>query len=324
MKLLARILSHGFAITVVLLLAIGLIYRGELFPEYDLPRFLDIGKLAEHRKESTAGLATGDDRGQITSTSQAAGIDSTVVTAAGGDSAEDVAASGAPQSVPPEPEVILRETVEQPLPGIESEAPHVMPETHAENPVEDSPIRTVAPVPDENEQQRLEELPEAASPLTEESTSTVADDLAASGTMPVDVSENTDAAATLPESEAVLPEAPESAIPLSKPQEKAYQLLAAAREAYWLRDYDIAESKYRELTRVEPDNPDGYGELGNMYFSQGQWDEAATAYYEAGLRLVGQGLLDQAGELVAVIRGLNGAQADDLDQKIKAVGSAAD
>ena len=74
---------------------------------------------------------------------------------------------------------------------------------------------------------------------------------------------------------------------------------------------------------MDPDNPDGYGELGNMYFSQGQWEEAASAYYEAGVRLIRQGLLDQAEELVAVIRGLNGGHADDLEQKIKEARSAA-
>jgi tetratricopeptide (TPR) repeat protein len=140
------------------------------------------------------------------------------------------------------------------------------------------------------------------------------------------MSESTEGAATLPESAAVTPpQAVEAAAPAdSTPQEKAYQLLADAREAYWLRDYDIAESKYMDLTRVDPDNPDGYGELGNMYFSQGQWEQAASAYYEAGVRLVGQGLLDQAEELVAVIRGLNGEHADDLERKIKEARSAAD
>jgi tetratricopeptide (TPR) repeat protein len=158
----------------------------------------------------------------------------------------------------------------------------------------------------------------------EEPTPPAADDTVVSGAVTEDVSERADTAATLPESEAVPPQPTDAAVSPSKPQEKAYQLLAAAREAYWLRDYDIAESKYRALTRVEPDNPDGYGELGNMYFSQGQWDEAATAYYEAGVRLVGQGLLEQAEELVAVIRGLNSIHADDLELKIKEARSAAD
>ncbi|MGD8630057.1 MAG: hypothetical protein PVG72_04930, partial [Gammaproteobacteria bacterium] len=101
MKLLARILSHGFAIAVVLLLAIGLIYRGELFPEYDLPAFLDIGKLAEQQKESTTGQvdrdvveteaeapapATADEQGQTAM--QDAATASTDVTDAGGSPVE--------------------------------------------------------------------------------------------------------------------------------------------------------------------------------------------------------------------------------------------
>ena len=40
MNLLARLMSHGFAISLVVLLAIGFIYRGELFPEWELPAFL--------------------------------------------------------------------------------------------------------------------------------------------------------------------------------------------------------------------------------------------------------------------------------------------
>ena len=48
MNLLARILSHGFAIAIVVLLAIGLIYRGELFPDGELPEFLSFGTTAEN------------------------------------------------------------------------------------------------------------------------------------------------------------------------------------------------------------------------------------------------------------------------------------
>jgi tetratricopeptide (TPR) repeat protein len=98
--------------------------------------------------------------------------------------------------------------------------------------------------------------------------------------------------------------------------DNAYQLLAAAREAYWLRDYETAESKYRELLALQPDNPDGYGELGNMYFSQGMWEQSASAYFDAGTRLVKEGQLEQARQLVDVIRGLDGSQADELNTLI--------
>ncbi len=315
MKLLARILSHGFAIAVVLLLAIGLIYRGELFPEYDLPGFLDIGKLADHQKDSTAGQESGNGHEQVTP--RVAETDGKGETQAGGESTADITAAVAPQPVPAGSEVIQQEPETQPESAVQ-------PEATAESPEEGSEIDSVVPARDETELQRMEEIPEAAVPLPDESTQPAANDMTGAGTIPEDVSGSADAAASLPEPEAVPPQATDAAASPSKPQERAYQLLAAAREAYWLRDYDIAESKYKDLTQMEPDNPDGYGELGNMYFSQGQWDEAATAYYEAGVRLIGQGLLEQAEELVAVIRGLNGTHADELDRKIKEARSVAD
>jgi tetratricopeptide (TPR) repeat protein len=126
------------------------------------------------------------------------------------------------------------------------------------------------------------------------------------------------AAVDLPVTEAAAPVEPYMAVPSrAKPAaDNAYQLLAAAREAYWLRDYETAESKYRELLALQPDNPDGYGELGNMYFSQGMWEQSASAYFDAGTRLVKEGQLEQARQLVDVIRGLDGTQADELNTLI--------
>jgi tetratricopeptide (TPR) repeat protein len=80
----------------------------------------------------------------------------------------------------------------------------------------------------------------------------------------------------------------------------------------------MAETHYQQLIQMEPDNPDGYGELGNMYFAQGQWEQAAAAYYEAGVRLLETGMVAEARQMVDVIRGLNGAQADDLQERINA------
>jgi len=118
--------------------------------------------------------------------------------------------------------------------------------------------------------------------------------------------------------EQVSPESAQDSADEPETETGPYQLLAAAREAYWLRDYELAEGQYRKLIELQPDNPDGYGELGNMYFSQGSWEEAASAYYEAGTRLLKDGLLVQAQQLVDVIRGLNGSQADDLAKQVDA------
>jgi tetratricopeptide (TPR) repeat protein len=100
--------------------------------------------------------------------------------------------------------------------------------------------------------------------------------------------------------------------------EKPYEVMATARESYWLRDFDAAEQHYQELIRIDPDNPDGYGEMGNMYFSQGNWEQAAAAFYEAGTRLLKQGHVLQAQQMVEVIRGLNGPQAEELEAQVVA------
>lgn len=120
------------------------------------------------------------------------------------------------------------------------------------------------------------------------------------------------------EMEPTVAEAPAATV-ASDDGKSAYESLAAAREAYWLHDYEGAESHYRRLIQLESDNPDWYGELGNMYFAQGQWEQAATAYYEAGVRLLKDGLMVQARQMVNVIRGLNGDGADDLEAQINNV-----
>ena len=55
MNLLARLMSHGFAIALVLLLAVGFIYRGELFPEWELPEFLAFDSAKDSDSEQLAG-----------------------------------------------------------------------------------------------------------------------------------------------------------------------------------------------------------------------------------------------------------------------------
>lgn len=134
-----------------------------------------------------------------------------------------------------------------------------------------------------------------------------------------------DIAAAAPPAETVPDSEPEPAVtemPLAPPGDStgktANELLAAAREAYWLHNYELAETHYQQLIQLEPGNPDGYGELANMYFALGQWEEAAAAYYAAGVRFVKDGMVAEARQMVDVIRGLNGAQADELEEQIDA------
>lgn len=141
------------------------------------------------------------------------------------------------------------------------------------------------------------------------------------GTAPVASEEPATTAESLTAAEPLAVPVKEAAPPraaVNTPSESPYEVMAKAREAFWLRDFEEAEQQYRKLTQLEPDNPDGYGEMGNMYFSQGNWDASATAYYEAGIRLLQEGRVQQALQMVDVIRGLNGAQADDLEAQINA------
>ena len=147
--------------------------------------------------------------------------------------------------------------------------------------------------------------------------------------------EQADSTPTATEESATIADSLPAAEPLAAPVDQAapqavvntvsespYEVMAKAREAFWLRDFEMAEQKYRKLTQLEPDNPDGYGEMGNMYFSQGKWEEAAAAYYQAGARLLNDGLVQEARQMVDVIRGLNGAQADDLETQINAASAS--
>ena len=75
MNLFARILSHGFALLVVALLAIGLIYRGELFPDMELPAFLALDETRKDEADSAAASTgrDGPDQAASAGAEQAAG-----------------------------------------------------------------------------------------------------------------------------------------------------------------------------------------------------------------------------------------------------------
>jgi hypothetical protein len=360
MNLLARILSHGFAIAVVLLLAAGLIYRGELFPELELPEILAIGERTDSAAERGTDAGSQVMPAPVVSDTAEEGPDTPVeIPVAEPDTATAIDEAGTPapasmqaiDDVVPAETAAPAETEEQLSPDIvadevPAEAP---PET---DPVSDPPVPAAAPAvtepagepPAPAESELLESVtggesrdaaelapapvaPVPASAITSDDTA----DAPATSAAPVagvdgeQPALDTTAQATDP---GAPPEAVDAVPPSARtatggtPAMGPYQLLAAAREAYWLRDYEDAEKYYRQLTEVDPENPDGYGELGNMYFSQGQWDEAATAYFDAGTRLIRQDLLDQAQQMVDVIRGLNGAQADVLAKQLAAARTA--
>jgi tetratricopeptide (TPR) repeat protein len=98
--------------------------------------------------------------------------------------------------------------------------------------------------------------------------------------------------------------------------EDAKQMFYMARQSYWMGNVLAAENIYLKLADAEDDNPDVYGELGNVYYSQGKWNEAGKAYYEAAIRLLELDRNNQVDYLLRVIQGLDSDSAEKLKQKI--------
>lgn len=90
------------------------------------------------------------------------------------------------------------------------------------------------------------------------------------------------------------------------------ELLNHARLAFQSGDSNKAITLYRELSDLNPDDPNAYGELGNVLYSQGRWQQAGQAYYEAATRLLQQGQMEQVQYLYRVIHGLDRESADKL------------
>jgi hypothetical protein len=373
MNLLARILSHGFALAVVALIAIALMNRGDLFPEWKLPDFLVIEDKSDAGTDAPAGTVEEPAPSESVAVSPDAGVMAPADTSAEA-VAEDVVT---PEEVTPA-EVTLEEVTPAEVTPAEVTPAEVTPEevTPAEAPVADDAIDSALAVdpdtgagevdavqeasPEESAHElvdgsqetdgavssgALESTPDEteasdvqaeeavdqtdqrgqyggaqddASSVTSTATEVVNEDLEISAPEVV-VSPPAAEQVVDPAPTPLASEMPPAAVPDDTGKKSTYELLATAREAYWLHDYERAEKYYQQLIQADPDNPDGYGELGNMHFAQGQWEPAATAYYEAGVRLVKTGMLVQARQLVDVIRGLNGTQADDLERQIEAV-----
>ena len=419
MNILARILSHGFAIALVLLLAIGFMYRGELFPDMPIPGFLGIEKPATDETEPATAADTdtaGPEAESLTApdvATETATETAPVAAAPATEPAED-AGSEPPPAGDTEPDTDTAVGTEMPavVPEAESREPEAetvipvpaMPETDpgstSEADMQESVAETSqaveegtavdesvaeaadaiagavvpAPPPATDETVSLDapadttapedtSAVEAAAPATEPAAPETApaqeeavDRPAAEEAAPVPPATDADAtiesapaaespagdssaepvppAADIAEQTAVAddtepaeitapgvgaaPPAMDTAAPAATSLQttldmsRPYHVLAAAREAYWLRNLEEAETLYRQLIALEPENPDGYGELGNLYFAQGRWEDAASTYFEAGKRLAHSGHIQEARNLLEVIRGLNSPQADEL------------
>ncbi len=97
--------------------------------------------------------------------------------------------------------------------------------------------------------------------------------------------------------------------------------LSAAREAFWQQDFEAAETFYREAAVADANNADALGELGNIYYAQGRWSDAAEAYAGAVERLLESGEQQRAGYLMTVLDGLDPARAQAVRTSVTRGGS---
>lgn len=97
-------------------------------------------------------------------------------------------------------------------------------------------------------------------------------------------------------------------------------VLRDARTAFGQGNMDLAVKKYHELIELENDEADFHGELGNVYYTMGKWQQAGASYYEAAVRLIETGQFAQVGYLQRVIQGLDAERAEKLASQLNTQG----
>jgi len=111
----------------------------------------------------------------------------------------------------------------------------------------------------------------------------------------------------------------QTAEPLAKTpaDEAATDSLGQARGDFADGNVEQAIDRYQALAKLDPSNPNVFGELGNVYYSQGKWKAAGKAYYEAAIRLLQLGDIAQVEYLYRVIQGLDDDSAAKLKQRLE-------
>ena len=94
---------------------------------------------------------------------------------------------------------------------------------------------------------------------------------------------------------------PEQVQPVEDSAGLQQDLLQQARRAYWNDDLYKARTLYQAFINLNPENPDGYGELGNLLSTQGNLKSASYMYQKASELLLKQGRTEEAEKLKEVL-----------------------
>ena len=68
-----------------------------------------------------------------------------------------------------------------------------------------------------------------------------------------------------------------------------HEQVQRARRAFWNGDFEASEAAYMDVITAFPDDPEAFGELGNLYEAMGRAELARDAFFAAGVRLKTRG-----------------------------------
>ena len=103
-----------------------------------------------------------------------------------------------------------------------------------------------------------------------------------------------------------------TAQPAPKLTADQHQELMSARSAYWHHDIPAAIKRYQNLISQVPDAAFAYGELGNVYYMNGEREKAAQSFEHAAMLLIQQGQAQRAASLIPVLGALDPALAQKV------------
>jgi hypothetical protein len=94
-------------------------------------------------------------------------------------------------------------------------------------------------------------------------------------------------------------------------------LLRAAREAYWANELDSAVGFYTDLLKQSPDSLEYKGELANVYWKQGNAQQAATLFADIAPEIAAQGRVTEALNMKLYVDMVNPELAKQIDAALK-------
>ncbi|RMG27759.1 MAG: tetratricopeptide repeat protein [Gammaproteobacteria bacterium] len=104
--------------------------------------------------------------------------------------------------------------------------------------------------------------------------------------------------------------------PQHGPASSPHDLLVQARQAYWQGHPEQAVTLYRRVLEQSPD-PAVLGELGNVYFQMGRWQDAARTYARAAERYARRGDRSTVMRLMAIVQRIDPQAARQLQEHLR-------